>query len=83
MLNSKAVLPGKLPQLIAGIKPAVVTAEKVQSGNLVDNAAAENVRRQVTRLKNSPPIIQKSYAGKKIDIVGAMYDLTTGKVVLV
>jgi carbonic anhydrase len=50
---------------------------------LLDNASAENVRRQVTRLKSSPPIVQKSYAGKKIDIVGAMYDLRTGRVVLV
>jgi len=83
VLKSKAVLPGHLPALIAGIKPAVLAAEKAQSGDLVDNAAAENVRRQVTQLKNSPPILQKGYAGKKIDIVGAMYDLKTGKVVLV
>lgn len=83
VLKSKAVLPGHLPQLIAGIKPAVLAAEKVQTGVLVDNAAAENVRRQVAQLKNSPPIVQKSYAGKKIDIVGAMYDLRTGKVSVV
>ena len=83
VLKSKAVLPGHLPELIAAIKPAVLVADKTQSGVLVDNAAAENVRRQVSRLKNSPPIVQKSYAGKKIDIVGAMYDLKTGKVTLV
>jgi len=72
-----------LPALVAAIKPAVIVAEKTQSGDLLDNASAENVRRQVTRLRNSPPVVQKSYAGKKIDIVGAMYDLRTGKVALV
>jgi carbonic anhydrase len=82
VLKANAVLPGHLPELIAAIKPAVVVAKKTQSGDLLDNAAAENVRRQVARLKNSPPIVQKSYAGKKIDIVGAMYDLKTGKVAL-
>ena len=61
----------------------MIVAEKTQSGDLLDNASAENVRRQVTRLRNSPPVVQKSYAGKKIDIVGAMYDLRTGKVALV
>ena len=83
VLKTKAVLPGHLPQLIAAIKPAVIVAGKTQSGNLLDNAVAENVRRQVTRLKKSPPIVQKSYAGKKIDIVGGVYDLATGKVAIV
>jgi carbonic anhydrase len=80
VLKTKAVLPGHLPQLIAAIKPAVIVAGKTKTGNLLDNAVAENVRRQVTRLKSSPPIVQKSYASKKIDIVGAVYDLATGKI---
>jgi len=83
VLKTKAVLPGHLPELIAGIKPAVLVAERTQSGNLLDNAVAENVRRQVTRLKNSPPVVQKAYTGKKIDIVGGVYDLATGKIALV
>jgi carbonic anhydrase len=83
VLKSKAVLPGHLPELIAAIKPAVLAAEKTKTGNLLDNAVAENVRRQVARLKISPPIVQKLYAGKKIDIVGAVYDLATGKVAVI
>jgi carbonic anhydrase len=83
VLKTKAVLPGHLPELINAIKPAVVAAEKTKTGNLLDNAAAENVRRQVAQLKRSPPIVQKLYAGKKIDIVGGVYDLATGKVALV
>ena len=83
VLKNKAVLPGHLPELIAAIKPAVIVAEKTQTGNLLDNAVTENVRRQVARLKSSPPVIQKLYAGKKIDIVGAVYDLATGKIALV
>jgi len=82
VLKDKAVLPGHLPQLIASIKPAVERAEKAKTGNLLDNAVAENVRRQVAQLKKSPPIVQKFYAGKKIDIVGGVYDLATGKVTL-
>ncbi len=82
VLKAKAVLPGHLPELVAAIKPAVIVAERTQTGNLLDNAIAENVRRQVARLKNSPPVVQKFYAGKKIDIVGAVYDLSTGKIAL-
>jgi Carbonic anhydrase len=83
VLKSKVVLPGHLPELITAIKPAVIAAEKTQTGNLLDNAAAENVRRQMARLKRSPPIVQKLYESKKIDIVGGMYDLATGKITLV
>jgi carbonic anhydrase len=82
VLKSKAALPGHLPELIKGIKPAVTVAEK-QSGDLLDNAVRENGRRQVALLKNSRPIVQKSYAAKKIDIVGGVYDLATGKITMV
>jgi len=83
VLKTKAVLPGHLPGLIAAIKPAVIVAEKTKTGNLIDNAVTENVRRQMARLKSSPPIVQKLYAAKKIDIVGGVYDLATGKIALV
>jgi len=82
VLKGKAVLPGHLPALITGIKPAVIVAEKTKTGNLLDNAVAENVRRQMARLKSSPPVVQKLYASKKIDIVGGVYDLATGKIAL-
>ena len=38
------------------------------------------MRRQVARLKAAPPIVQKPYADKKIDIAGGVYDIATGKV---
>jgi carbonic anhydrase len=82
VVKTRAVLPGHLPELIRAIKPAVLVAGKTQQGNLLDNAIAENVRRQVARLKNSPPVVKKLYAGRKIDIVGAVYDLSTGKTTL-
>jgi carbonic anhydrase len=80
VLKTKATLPGHLPGLIAAIKPAVIAAQKTQSGNLLDNAVTENVRRQVAQLKRSPPIVQKLYESKKLDIVGGVYDLATGKI---
>ena len=83
VVKTKAVLPGHLPGLIAPIEPAVLAAQKMQTGNLIDNAVAENVRRQMARLKSSEPVLQKLYASKKIDIVGGVYDLASGKIALV
>jgi carbonic anhydrase len=83
VLKNKAVLPGHLPQLIAAIKPAVIVAEKTKTGDLLANAVTANVQRQVAQLKRSPPVVQKLYAAKKIDIVGGVYDLATGKIAIV
>jgi len=83
VVKDNAVLPGHLPALIAALKPAVMSARKEKSGELLDNATRDNVKGQVARLKSSPPIIQKQYAEKKIDIVGGVYDIATGKVTLV
>lgn len=79
-LKTSKPLPGHLPGLIEKIKPAVITAEKAQPGNLLDNAVEENVRQQVARLKKSPPYDKMLYPDKKIDIVGAVYDLRTGEI---
>ena len=83
VLKAKAVLPGHLPELVTAIKPAVIVAEKTKSGDLLDNAIAENVRRQVARLKSSAPVVEKAYRDKKIDITGGVYDIATGKITLV
>lgn len=83
VVKDKAALPGHLPELISAIKPAVVSATKLPGGATLDNAIAENVRRQVARLKVSAPIVQKAYKDKRIDIVGAVYDIGTGKVTAV
>ncbi len=80
VLKKDAKLPGHLPELIRAIKPAVIVAEKTSSGALLDNAVAENVRRQVAALKRANPIIAREYAAKKIDVVGAVYELATGRV---
>jgi len=83
VLKTKASLPGHLPDLVTALKPAVIVAEKTRSGDLLDNAIAENVRRQVARLKEARPVIAKFYAAKAIDIAGGVYDLETGKITVV
>ena len=41
---------------------------------------AENVRQQVARLKAAPLIVGDGHGQKAIEIIGATYDLATGKV---
>ena len=82
VLKKDAKLPGHLPGLVSALKPAVVVAEKAKSGALLDNAIAVNVRRNVAALKRAAPILARDYAAKKIDVVGGVYDLATGRVAM-
>ena len=83
VLQDKTELPGHLPDLIASIKPAVVQAKTTHPADLLESSIAENVRLQVAQLKKSSPIVDRYYADQKIDIVGAVYDLKTGRIALV
>jgi hypothetical protein len=65
------------------IKPVVIVAEKTKTGNLLDNAAAEKRATAGGSTEKLAGIVQKLYSSKKIDIVGGVYDLATGKIALV
>jgi carbonic anhydrase len=84
VLNDDAKLPGHLPNLIKSIKPAVRDAQKAKPADLLSAAITENVRHNVRRLETAKPILS-SAARKdgKIQVVGGVYNLDTGKVALV
>jgi carbonic anhydrase len=83
VVKSNAQLPGHLPELITAIKPAAITGAKLAPNDMLNYAIADNVRRQVLRLKAAAPIVAKAYRDRKIDIAGGVYDIATGKVTLV
>ena len=72
---------GHVEALVKAIQPAV-QASKGQPGDAVDNAVRENVREVVQRLQTSAPILAESVHAGHLTIVGAYYDLDTGKIEL-
>lgn len=76
-------LPGRLPFLIDAIEPAVHIAQEAQPNDLLHASIVENVRRQVVRLATTSPIIMEALQTGKVKVVGAIYDLATGRVSLV
>lgn len=83
VMKDNAKLPGHLPGLVRAIKPAVEAAKKANAANLLDAAIVENVRYNVGRLNKAKPIVSTFAAEGKVKVVGARYDLATGKVSLV
>jgi carbonic anhydrase len=74
-------LPGHIGSLVAAINPALAKA-KGQAGDRLDNAVKANVKLVVEQLKSSQPILAELFKENKLKIVGAHYDLDTGKVEL-
>lgn len=81
---------GHLTGLLAKIRPAVRAVKDVPAGQrtsanaaFVNKVAKENVRETVANIRKRSPILADLEKSGQIKIVGALYDLATGKVLLV
>jgi carbonic anhydrase len=72
-------LPGKLPDLMAMIRPAVDQSAH-EAGDRVANAVRDNVVLVVQQLTSAKPVLAELVETGKLRIVGAVYSLETGKV---
>ncbi|MBD1810743.1 carbonic anhydrase [Microcoleus vaginatus DQ-U2] len=75
-----AQVPGQIGSLLDAIKPAVESS-KDKAGDKLENASKANVVFQANKLKASP-VISKLIAENKLKVVGAYYDLDTGRVTI-
>jgi carbonic anhydrase len=83
VVQEHAELPGHLPDLVKSIEPAVIAAHAKHPSDLVAAAIEENVRLNTKRLVDDAPILTDAFAAKKLNVVGGIYDLATGKVDLI
>jgi len=74
--------PGAIGELVRLIEP-VVARVRNDPGNLLENAIVANVSTGVERLKSLDPVIAPAVKAGKLAIVGATYDLNTGRVRIV
>lgn len=81
-LHDNDALPGAINDLVNAIKPAV-TASEHMPGDKLENAIHANVSRGVQRLNSLAPVVAPAVASGKIKVVGAVYDLATGKIAMV
>jgi carbonic anhydrase len=82
-LQKGNTLPGHIADLVRAMKPGIEPVLKQKGDDLEQRALVANVRHNVARLSKSAPIIAATIAKKQLRVVGAVYDLPTGKVALV
>lgn len=74
-------VPGDIQDIVNAIAPAA-KAELHKPGDIYTNTTEENVRRNVAKLKNTETIIGPAIKAGKLEVVGGVYDLKTGRVTL-
>ncbi|PJZ83308.1 carbonic anhydrase [Leptospira harrisiae] len=72
-------VPGHIITLTNAIKPAAEKTKHLE-GDWLEHAVKANVALQVSSLRKLDPILSKRYNNGEIQILGAIYDLETGKV---
>ena len=78
----KAALETKQQELPASIRDLVGLVDTGKERDL-DRAIAANVRSGVVRLKTLEPTISRYVETKRLKVVGAVYDLASGKVTVI
>lgn len=73
---------GHLAAILDPIAPAVASAGN-KPGDLAENAMQENVSRTVHQLKTCKPILSAAVREQKLSVIGARYDLDSGRVTMV
>jgi len=80
-IHDNDALPGAINDLVNAIKPSVLASQKTP-GDPLENAIRANVKRGVDRLDDLGPIVAPAVKSGKIKVVGGVYELATGKVVM-
>lgn len=73
---------GHIPSIVKAIKPAVAKT-KGQPGDAVDNAVRAQVLEVTAQLQKAGPVLADRVKAGKLKVVGARYDLDTGRVEIV
>lgn len=76
-------LPGHLPGLVDALRPGIKAAIAMKPKDLLAAATIENVRHNVGLLQSAGPIVSKLVAEGKVQVVGGVYDIASGKVNMV
>jgi carbonic anhydrase len=71
--------PGQIGSLVGPIIPAVKAAEEAKPADLLDQSVRESIRISVAVLRKSP-VLSGLVSSGKLKVVGARYDLDTGRV---
>ena len=81
LVKDHTTFPGHIQTLAEALAPAARDSEHT-GGDWWHNAVEANVRMNVAQLKSAAPILNQAVKNGTVEIIGAVYELGTGKVTL-
>ena len=81
-VTKNAAFPGHIQTITTDLSPAIRSALKKNPAQAEQACVLENVRLNVENLKNANPLLSARVASGQLKVVGAVYDLSTGRVTL-
>lgn len=75
-------LPGSIAGLVSAMKPGVEPALRETGGDLARRALEANARHNVEALRTRSPILSSLIRRGELEVRGGIYDLATGRVVM-
>ena len=79
-IANKTTFPGHIKKLANAIAPAIVETENADRGRWLSDAVTRNVEESVSDLRQQSMLLHAAADCGKVGIVGAVYDLHTGRV---
>ncbi|MCW6008741.1 carbonic anhydrase [Micromonospora sp. CPCC 205371] len=81
-IESGGTAPGHVGTIVEALRP-IVTPVLEQAGDKVENSVVANVKAQARALVDGSDIVREKVEAGEMAVVGARYDLDTGRVTLV
>lgn len=79
-LQSPKPLPGHIWDITDAVRPGIANVVKAGGNDLLERAIDANVDYNVSRVASAQPIIAEAVKSGRVRVVGAEYELATGKV---
>jgi len=79
-LQGHTPLPGHIWDIVDAVRPGVEKVVAEGGEDLANRAVATNVQYNVSRIATAQPIIAEAVQAGGVKVVGAIYELSTGKV---
>ncbi|GGA29182.1 carbonic anhydrase [Dyella nitratireducens] len=81
-MEQPAPLPGHIWDIVDAVRPGVTKAVEAGGDHVLANAIGANVDYNVSRIASAQPVISEAVRSGSVKVVGAVYELATGKVLL-
>jgi carbonic anhydrase len=81
-IKQPAPLPGHIWDIVDAVRPGIDKAVAAGGDNVLGNAIGANVDYNVSRVASAQPVISEAVQQGSVRVVGAVYELTSGKVLM-